>query len=147
MLEVILATAILLACLIVLGQMAFVGTRNAEDAADMTTAQLICRTKLNEILVGAAPVVAVETQPVADVPGWAYSVEVESLDRFGLVSLRVTAFEDPGELELDSVPPDGTQFTLTRWMRDANSADGDAAGADWLEDSLFGLPFDEGLFQ
>jgi len=145
--EVILATAILLACLIVLGQMAFVGTKNAQDAADMTTAQLICRTKLNEILVGAAPVAAVETQPVADVPGWAYSVEVESLDRFGLVSLRVTALPDPGELELDFVPPAGTQFTLTRWMRDANSADGDAAGAGWLDSSFFDSPFDGGSFR
>lgn len=146
LLEVILATAILLACLIVLGQMAYVGRRNAESAADATTAQLICRSKLNEILVGAAPVASVESQPVADMPGWAYSVEVESLDQLGLVSLRVTAMRDPAESESDASQRSGEQFALTRWMHDANSAVDESADFDWNIDSLFESPFDaEGL--
>ena len=52
LLEVIMATAILLGCLIVLGDLAAVGRRHARDAEDLTTAQWLCQTKLNEILAG-----------------------------------------------------------------------------------------------
>ncbi len=142
LLEVILATAILLACLIVLGQMAYVGRRNAEDSADATTAQLICRSTLNEILVGAAPAASVDSQPVAGMPGWVYSIEVESLDQFGLISLRVTTMQDPVESGSATSQPTGKQFTLTRWMHDASSAVDDSADFDWQFDSLFDSSFD-----
>ncbi len=143
LLEVILATAILLACLFVLGQMAYVGRKDAEDAADATTAQLICRSKLNEILVGAAPVASVESQPVAEMPGWVYSVEVESLEQFGLVSLRITAMQDPAESESTTSQRSGEQFSLTRWMHDASSSVDGSADFDWQIDPLFDTPFDE----
>ena len=58
-----LATSILLACLIVLGELASVGRRHARDAEQLTAAQLVCRSRLNEILAGAAPL---ESQAASD---------------------------------------------------------------------------------
>ncbi len=60
-----LATSILLACLIVLGELASVGRRHARDAEQLTAAQLLCRSRLNEILAGAAPL---ESQAASEVP-------------------------------------------------------------------------------
>ena len=50
LMEVLLATGILLGSLIVLGQLATVGRKHAHDAETLTTAQLLCQSKLNEIL-------------------------------------------------------------------------------------------------
>ncbi len=118
LLEVLLATAILLGCLIVLGQLAAVGRDHARSAEDLTTAQLLCQTKLNEVLAGVTPVRTVEQEPLEETPGWVYSIEVDSLGQPGLVSLRVTVSEDVGEVESGSEERPATQFTLTRWIRD-----------------------------
>jgi len=114
--EVLLATGILLACLTVLGQLAFVGRRHAESAERATTAQLICRTKLNEILVGAAPMTSIQGQLVTEMPGWMYSVEVQPLDHLDLTSLRATVWQD--ETDGQGKHP-GRTFSLTRWMHDS----------------------------
>jgi hypothetical protein len=134
--------AILLACLIVLGQMAVVGRKNAEDAANVTTAQLICRTKLNEILIDAASLTSVDAQPVVDHPGWVYSVDVEPMERFGLVSLRVSVIQESTDSSSDSTENTGSRFTLTRWMHTLDRSDDETLGSAWLEaspfESLFG---------
>jgi hypothetical protein len=125
-LEVILATSILLACLIVLGELAALGRGHADDAEELTTAQLICRTKLNEILAGVAPAHSADSQQVEEAPGWVYSVNVQPLGRYGLVSLRITVTRDMDSPEGNTAEPTGKAFTLTRWMRqsdDENLAD------------------------
>jgi hypothetical protein len=122
--EILLATSILLGSLIVLGQLATVGRMHAEDADGLTTAQLICQTKLNEILAGLEPIRTVENEPVADAPGWVYSVEIESVDRLGLSSLRVTVSEDVAELGDATQARGGERFALTRWIRDPDRETG-----------------------
>ncbi len=147
LMEVLLATSILLACLIVLGQLAVVGRRHAEDAAVLTTSQLICQTKLNEILIGAAPAASVDAQPVDDNPGWVYSVEVEPLERFGLVALRVTVSQQDSEFSSDSTEHTGKRFTLTRWMHTPDQPNGEISDFDWLGDSPFESIFGGELLQ
>jgi len=132
LLEVIMATAILLGCLIVLGDLAAVGRRHARDAEDLTTAQWLCQTKLNEILAGVELARPVENQTLPDAPGWAYSVEVESLDRPGLVSLRVTVSEVLPELEEAAGRRRARQFTLTRWIRGPDQQDTAGPGSESL---------------
>ena len=120
LMEVLLATAILLGSLIVLGQLATVGRMHAHDAERLTTAQLLCQSKLNEILAGVERVRPVEEESLAE--GWVYSVEVTSADKLHLASLRVTVSEAPDPEEgLDGPRP--KQFTLTRWIRDPNHQD------------------------
>jgi len=121
LMEVLLATSILLASLIVLGQLATVGRMHAHDAETLTTAQLLCQSKLNEILAGVERVRPVEEESIAD--GWVYSVEVTSAGKLHLASLRVTVSEDLAELEDAADGPRPKQFTLTRWIRDPDHQD------------------------
>ena len=141
LMEILLATSILLACLIVLGQLAVVGRKHAEDAAVLTTSQLICQTKLNEILIGAAPVASAEAQPVEGMPGWVYSIEVEPLERFDLVALRVTVSQEASDSSSLSTERSGKQFTLTRWMHAADRSSDETFGTILQEASPYGSIF------
>ncbi|MGE3313607.1 MAG: hypothetical protein AB7O26_00740 [Planctomycetaceae bacterium] len=75
--EVLLATSMLLASVIVLGELAGIGRRHASAARELATAQLLCENKLNEILAGAAPLAEVDGEPMEDQPGWIYTVKIE----------------------------------------------------------------------
>ena len=130
LMEILLATSILLGSLIVLGQLAAVGRMHAEDAEGLTTAQLICQTKLNEILAGLEPIRSVESEPLADAPGWVYSVEIESVDRLGLASLRVTVCEDAAEWDDATQDRRKERFALTRWIRDPDRETGEEYGRE-----------------
>ena len=144
LMEVLLATSILLACCIVLGQLAYVGRRHAEDIQDLTTAQLICQTKLNEIVAGAAPLASVEDAAVEGSPGWVYSVDMEYRDSLDLVVVRVTVSGEPGESD-NPVQRRRKSFSLTRWMHSAaaDSRAGYSSGSLEPTGSMFG--FGEGV--
>lgn len=116
LMEVLLASSILLACLIVLGELAGVGRRHARDAEQLSAAQLACRSRLNEILSGAAPLESQEASELAELPGWSLAVQVESLGNFGLSSVTVTASRaSPAALETPEGST-GKYFSLTRWV-------------------------------
>ena len=55
LLEVILALAILVAALAVLGELVRSGVRNAQMARDLSRAQVLCESKLGEVFAGAIP--------------------------------------------------------------------------------------------
>jgi len=130
LLEVILATAILLGAAIVLAELASVGRQHADSAEELAAAQLVCRNKLNEILSGATPLKTISGATLQDPTGWLYSVEVDSLGPSGklpgLAELRVTVAEDVS----DDRP--ARQFTLTRWIRDPRYT------PDYEDESAFG---------
>lgn len=88
--EVLLAMSILLASLMVLGEMAAVGRRHARDAEQLSAAQLVCRSRLNEIMAGAAPLESQAASEIAELPGWTWKVQVEPLGHYGLSSVTVT---------------------------------------------------------
>lgn len=111
LLEVLLATSILVGCLAVLSELAAIGRQHADDAEKYTVAQAICQTKINEILAGLARPDAVEDEEVEDNPEWLYSVDAESLAQPGLVALRVTVVEN-----VEDRPP--RRFSAVRWIRD-----------------------------
>ena len=111
LLEVLLATGILVGCLAVLSELAAIGRQHVEDAQKLTAAQGICQTKVNEILAGLAAADPVEDQEVEDNPDWLYSVDAEPLQQPGLLSLRVTVTEN-----VEDRPP--RQVTVVRWIRD-----------------------------
>jgi general secretion pathway protein I len=127
LLEVLLAMAILVGSLVVLSDLATIGRIHATKAADGTTAMRICRSKLNEIIAGLEPVAPVRDEPLDGEPGWLYSVEVESLQQPGLVSVRVTVRQEESE---NGRP---LEFSLVRWIRDPRQASG---GRSSLGDGL-----------
>jgi hypothetical protein len=124
-LEVLLATGILLGCLVVLSELANIGRIHASVAQDGAVAARICQSKLNEILAGIAPVASVHEEPVEDTPGWWYSIETESPRQRGVVALRVTVGMD------ESSGGRPVEFSLVRWIRDPKWTPGGAAlGSD-----------------
>jgi prepilin-type N-terminal cleavage/methylation domain-containing protein len=116
LMEMLIATAILLASLGLLLQLAAVGRDHAQSAEGHANAQRICQNKLNEILAGAAPLESVSDEPLPDEPGWTCSVAAETLDsplsKPPLAILRVTVTEDV------EGPRHAEQFTLWRLIRD-----------------------------
>jgi type II secretory pathway pseudopilin PulG len=119
LLEVLLATGILLGSLIVLSELAGIGGRRVRSAEALATAQRICQTKMHEILAGLADPEPVEDEPVADEPGWVCSIQTESVPQPGLIGVRVTVGQDLPE----QMRP--TRFTLVRWVRQAPSTGDD----------------------
>jgi prepilin-type N-terminal cleavage/methylation domain-containing protein len=113
--EVILALAILGGAIAVLGEGARLAMRNAQYAREMATAQMLCESKMSEIvagLVAADPVQrAVLKNAVGDdEPAWLYSVETASIDENGLRSVQVTVRRD---LPAEQHP---AEFSLVRWI-------------------------------
>jgi len=135
LLEVLLATGILLGGVIVLAELAGIGRQHALTAEELVTAQWICQTRLDEIVAGAMPLVSVENEWGAEITGWVYSVQTERLGQSGLVAVRLTVSE-----ETDSGQP-ARQFSLVRWLRRPSyefEPEAEPAGADesatWSEE-------------
>lgn len=148
LLEVILATAILLGSVVVLGELASIGRKHVNSAEKLAAAQLVCETKLNEILAGLSPLESVAETPVESTdfaprgeladdalasseilasetleaaPQWLYSVDVQPLDWPGLVALKVTVTEDV-EIKRPA------HFSIVRWVRDPAFQPTDSVG-------------------
>jgi len=88
-LEVILAIAILAGCIAAIGELVSLGTLQAEEARDLTTAQLLCESKMAEIAAGAVPAEGASSVPFENDPRWLYSVVINSLDDQSLLSVQV----------------------------------------------------------
>ena len=112
LLEVLLATSILIGSAIVLLELVSIGSRHASSARDLVKSQLICQTKLNEVLARVVPVETVRPTPVEDEPEWVYWIDVQPLKQPGLVALEVSAAHEPRPNKQSA------RFTLVRWMRD-----------------------------
>ncbi len=129
LLEVMLALAILGVSIAVVGELIRIGTRSAAQARDLSTAQLMCESKLSEILAGIEPPSASSGGPLDEYGEWSYSVESESTDQEGLLLVRVTVQQnlDAGQR--------AASFTIARWMTDpglieeAEAADAEEAEA------------------
>lgn len=114
LLEVLLATALLMGSAIVLAELANIGRAHARSAEELAAAQLICQTKLNEMLSGATAVDDIEDQRLAELPGWVLSVDTRSVELPDLVQLRVTVAEADDD---DRPRRRRKTFTLVRWIR------------------------------
>lgn len=149
LMEVLLATAILLGSVIVLGELASMGRQHANSAEELATAQRLCQNKLNEILVGLTSPEPVEAEPLEvmlleeetvggdeslpatksdEEPTWMHSVEIEPLGEIGLVSVRVTVWQTEYNEEEDDEGIRPGAFSLVRWMRDPFADETEAAG-------------------
>lgn len=116
LMEVLLATAILLSSVLVLMELASIGRYYVQSVDGQSTAQMLCQTALNEILAGAEPLQEVEDRVFEDHPDWVYSVEIEPSDRPTLVAVRVTVRQQPAEGPNGAVRGKPKQFSLVRWV-------------------------------
>lgn len=113
LLEVMVAIAILGTAMAAVGELVRIGVRNAARARDLTTAQLICEAKLAEVVSGVLPLKSSSQQSVQDyglADPWVYSVDVQAVDKNGLLAVQVLVRKD--------VTTPKVEFTLVRWMLD-----------------------------
>ncbi len=145
LLEVMLATTVLLGSVIVLSHISFVGTAHMDAARQYAAAQLACQARMNEMLAGARPIEEVRAQRIRELPGWGLTVKVRSASRPGLLAIEVTAAErqrqQSTELSTESMSDEsadapveasgtpqqavgaGKRFTLVRWIADPENSE------------------------
>ncbi len=112
LLEVTLAIAILGGCLAVVGELVRMGSRHAEEAREMTVAQLLAESQMESIVAGILPAQSASSTGFEHDPRWTYTVEVASVN--GTDLLEVTVHVQQAEITRE-VP---LVFSLTRWMLD-----------------------------
>lgn len=150
LIEVILATAILLGSVIVLSQLAGLGRTHAQNADKLAQAQRICENTLNEIMLGIRPLSPVEAAPLLPVESVELQDELqgelsgETLapgrdeDRligstetpYWMHTVRIEAEQGtPGlasltveVMEARRSGPRRNRFSLTRWIRQQSPA-------------------------
>lgn len=111
----------------VIGELVRMGVRNAEEARELTKAQLLCESKLEEIAAGVTPLESASAVAFELDPEWTYTIETGSLDQQGLVQVRVTV----QPVESDRLYP--LTFTLTRWILDPSQASGETSTDSMME--------------
>jgi prepilin-type N-terminal cleavage/methylation domain-containing protein len=115
LIEMLVATAILLVAVGVLTELADVGRQHAGRAEEAAAAQRICQNLLDEILCGAVPMEATSEGIVREEPDWTFSVDIKPIDRLqwepGLAELCVTV------VKTSEGSRAGKPFSLTRWVR------------------------------
>ena len=143
LLEVLVATAMLFGCVVVLVQLANIGREHAQSADALAVAQMACYSKMNALLCGAERIETLNKEPMNDPPGWVLSVQTEEAEQEGVRVLRVTVAEEveeelgmstlggSGTLAGQGAPdetfgdeePKGRSFTLVRWIVDTKSTE------------------------
>ena len=120
--EVLLALAILVGSLAVIGELGRRGLNNSRRAAALAVAQLHCESKLAEITSGIVTPSAVNASPLETDPAWLFTIAIEPTADLGLIAVRVTVSEN---LPAESNP---AEFSLVRWMPES-AATGDETSA------------------
>jgi prepilin-type N-terminal cleavage/methylation domain-containing protein len=132
LLEVVLAAAILAATAILLSQIAGFARRSLEKLELQTQAQLLCQSKLAEIVAGVEPFQAVSRGEFPEAPGWYYSIESSPAELSGILSVRVsTWFEREDQARGSNVSSASealVSYTIVRWIRDPNRRQGRSEG-------------------
>lgn len=120
LLEVLLALAILGGTLAIIGELIRVGGRNAEQARDVTTAQIHCESLMAQVSSGLLPAQTTVDVPINDPNSpdeWLYSIVTQPVDQNGLLAVQVTVTQNP-QLYVRPV-----SFAALRWMIDPNSTE------------------------
>lgn len=139
LLEVIIATAILAGSAMMLTSMFATGDRHIMRAEERIMAQMLCQSKLDELVADPAQLEAMQAGVFPHFPGWVWSLDVESTSLEGLVRIKVAVTRVPGmpagaDLSVaqtetaSSGPsfdfaqiPDVPTFQLVRWLKFAGS--------------------------
>jgi prepilin-type N-terminal cleavage/methylation domain-containing protein len=112
LLEVLIATAILLLGLTaVLGIVRSIHKRSVA-AADLADAQLACQTLLNELLAQQSPIKPVPAQPIAGLPDWNIALAIYPSPQPELYVLHLTARKSDPATKI----PVGVTYQLLRWV-------------------------------
>ncbi|MGB0597688.1 MAG: type IV pilus modification PilV family protein [Rubripirellula sp.] len=122
LLEVILATAILLASSMTLLRLLSVGSKHQIRAERLANAQIICNSLIDEWLIN--PKIRRETmgEPIPGVPQWLYNADIETTEFPGLSRVHIAVFSEEPSTAGESAKTTERRptFELVRWMRIPN---------------------------
>ena len=126
LLEIILSLAFLAGALVVIANLSRLSTRSAVSARDTTQAQLLCESIMSQLMAGMIEFESVFDEPVLDFidtgatnPNdsndykWVYSIEINTLDDYGLLEVIVTVTQ-----YLPNSFREPVSCRLVRWMLD-----------------------------
>lgn len=113
LLEVMLALAITGLSLAAISELISLGSRAALRSRDITTAQFLAESKLNEFSAGVGLAGPVSRQIFIENPDWVYSVDMLPIDDSGLVQLMVLV-----ERSEESNINNPLKFQVVRWIPD-----------------------------
>jgi len=103
LLEVIVATAVFLFCLVAIGQLITFGADRAVDVREKTRATELAQSKMGEVVAGVTPMSSQDAQPTDEDPDyqWSMSTTDQSSIAPGLTSVAITVtHERPGQSPL-----------------------------------------------
>lgn len=148
LLEVIIATAILAASAVMLMSLFSTGDRHMAKADERTMAQMLCQSKLDELIADPTQIVPIEADLFRQYPGWISALDVQPTSLDGLAQVTVSVTRIPGmetgaDLELATTAETSTEtpidanvttsipieptYKLTRWMKYEGSFDSSGA--------------------
>jgi prepilin-type N-terminal cleavage/methylation domain-containing protein len=111
LLEVLLATTILLGAVVVLGELSRLALHNATAARNHTRGAELCARTMAEIVAGIRPAAATTEQPFLDDPTWRFAVELLPCDTPGLSCVEVICRQEVPENKRP------IEVRLARWVR------------------------------
>lgn len=111
LLEVLLATTILLGAVVVLGELSRLALHNATAARNHTRGAELCARTMAEIVAGIRPAAATTEQPFLDDPTWRYAVQLLPCDTPGLSCVEVICRQEVPENKRP------IEVRLARWVR------------------------------
>ena len=137
LLEVIIATGIMATSSALLLSLLSTGEQHATRAETRGMAQVLCHTKLDELLADPQQLREVNKEPLLGYEDWQYSVNWQPLEIPGLIRIRVSVQRAvPGDPSKTSTAP-SKSFELVRWARIQNPGMDLSPGSQSLEPPPF----------
>ena len=116
LLEVVLALTILAVAAALLAQITKQATDNGLMAQKLSTAQMLCESKMSEVLAGAIPLTSTSWAEITDSGrkgSWYYQIQTVTAQRPNMIGVRLSVTDSP-----DATTYNPELFFIVRWMID-----------------------------
>ena len=116
LLEVVLALTILAVAAALLAQITKQATDNGLMAQKLSTAQMLCESKMSEVLAGAIPLTSSSWAEITDSGrrgSWYYQIQTVTAQRPNMIGVRLSVTDAP-----DATTYNPELFFIVRWMID-----------------------------
>lgn len=112
LLEVLIATAVLVVGLIAVFSVSRAAQKKSVDASELAAAQLAAQTLLNELLAAEEPIRPIAFRPLEGLRFWKIAVNVHPTPENDLLAVLITSqkFTPQGDM------PTGVPYHLVRWV-------------------------------
>jgi len=116
LLEVVLALSILAVSAALLTQITKQATDNGLMAKRLSTAQMLCESKMSEVLAGSIPLTSSGWTQITDSGrrgNWYYQIQTTTAERPNMIGVRLSVTDQP-----DATTYNPELFFIVRWMID-----------------------------